>query len=286
MTAQVGRISAGFNYCFMAVKNADGYVIGSSAAAPAAGDQDGSGFLRLEGAVTADVALPDSELQDAIGDDVPLVRFDFGPPSLPGGVMELQARNYEFEALCQGTLVRSPYSTLKVTTLQPRDAALPTLVYILQRRAVTWEPSNRGVQAWEILYVPAATTRPLFKVFQTRQTGPYRYSIAASHSDKLPWGATFTLGVDGTTSAPLVPIVSENPVYQDNYIGDNTETVFNLTYTPVAVGRFVVAINGVEQVYTTNYTVSIVNKTITFISPPGSNAVINVLYEVAAADLE
>lgn len=276
-------ISAGFKYCFYGTLDSSGYLVGGTDTAPVAGNQTGSPMLRLEGASTAPVALADAEVITVIGDDEPLVTFQFSPATLPAGVMEMVVRNRTFEALIQGTQVQT-LGDLDISVLQPTDQAFTDMVLILSRRAKSWTPSSRGVKKWENLLVMRPTITPLFSEFQTRANTPYRYGIATSQGDRLPWGVTLIESVNGTTAAPLIVLDGDNPVTMHRFTGNNSATVFNLAYEPVSGAKTKVAVNGVLQTLTTNYTVDTAAKTVTFLVAPASSAIIVVFYEVSETD--
>lgn len=276
------RIGAGFKFLFYGVVNANGYLIGNTADGPSAGDQDGEPMLRLTGARTIPIQAAEDEVVTVTGDDEPMTTFDFPAGTLPSGVFEQSERDMDFEALVQGTKVQS-IGDLNVSPLMPSDASKPDLCYLIQRRAKKWESGSRGASAWEIYFVPKAKTTPLGANVEQRTFSPYRYSFTTSKSDRLPWGATFTEAAHGTTSAPFVVVESDNPVHLHAFQGDNSETVFNLAYTPKAAAKVHVYVDGVKQTVTTDYAVS--GNVVTFVAAPADGARILVLYEVDEGDL-
>lgn len=278
-----GRISAGFGYCFYARVDEDGIIVGTDGNAPVAGNQDGVGAIRLEGAKTVPVGIPDSEVVTATGDDQALVAFQFDPASLPSGVLETAVRDEDFEATAQGTKVQD-YGDLSLGVLQPRDSDRPDLMWLFQRRAKTWESGNRGNSAWEIAYAPVTVVTPRFNQFEERATNGYPYSISLSTAGKFAWGATITEANNGTTGAPLVAINSDNPIHIKRFTGDNSETIFNLDYSPISDAKTRVFIDGVLQ-SASGYAIDAAAKTLTFTGAPTTAATIVVLYEVLAKDL-
>ena len=67
-----------------------------------------------------------------------------------------------------------------------------------------------------------------------------------------------------------VPFISEL-----NYLGDGTETTFAIGDYPGTLGSVTVSVDGVVQKLTTNYSINIANKTITFTSAPANNSKIS-----------
>lgn len=272
-------IGAGFRYIFYGTVNQDSFVQGNDATGPVAGNQDGQGLLRLEGAVTEPLAPNENETITVTGDDEALVTFDFSATDLPSGVFETAVRDNNFEALLQGTKVQS-IADLEIGVLQPRNQAFTDMCFLFQRRAKKWEAGKKGVSRWEILFAPKATATPLFNAMTERTHNRYRYSVTTSQSDRLPFGATLTVDTNGTTSAPLIPIDSDNPVHLHTFVGDGAETDFNLAYLPVSQAKIIAFEDGVATTVT-----GLTNQTIT-LSAPADGAIVNVLYEVDESDLE
>jgi hypothetical protein len=275
-------IAAGFRDLFYGVVDSDGYFIGGTATAPTAGDQDGSGMIRLNGARTLPLNIPEPDIQVVTGDDEPMVSFEFDSENLPSGAFEMAARDNTFEALIQGTSVNVLSSDAEVSVLDPKDRASQTMCLLLSRRAKSWQIGTRGVARWESLFVPRCTIKPLGASIEQRTHTPYQYSINASRSDRTGW-STVSETNHGTTAASIFPIDSDNPLHMQRFTGDNAETVFNLDYTAVSGAKCYVFVNDVQQTITTEYAVS--GKTLTFVAAPATDAVIVVLYEVAEADL-
>lgn len=276
------RIGAGYRYIYYGVVNSDGYLIGNSLAGATAGDQTGEGMTRLEGAVTQPLAPGENENLPIPGDDETLTTFDFESATLPAGVIEMAVRDSNFEAIAQGTLVES-VGSIEIGSLQPSANAFTDLAFLFQRRSKKWAAGVKGVKAWEILNAPRSTCSPLFTEYQTRAHNPYRYGVTTSKSDRKSWGDTFTDAVNGTLSAPLVVVDSDNPMHIHAHKGNNSQQAFDLQYTPVSGARSYVFINGVQQALTTDFTLA--GNTITFVGTPADGAIINTFYEVDESNL-
>jgi hypothetical protein len=273
-------------------KNLDGAIIGSDATEPTAGSTNGNTGLRVEGAMTVPVAIPDSELADVLGDDEPLVQFDWGEGTLPSGVLELAARNLYFEAQCQGTLVYEPNTgTIRIGVLSPSPRELADLALLFHKRAKTWQPGSRGVKRWESLFIPACTIVPKGNADWTqRQHAPYRYSISMSKADIFPWGETFYDAAIGTKSAPIEPIESHYPYWLDIFKGDGVQDTFALSKTPITLAVDADATEVVSEariiVPPANYTIS-TTPNIVFDpgSEPANGALVHVWYPIAESEL-
>lgn len=276
------RIAAGFDFIFYGVRNVNGYFQGNDATGAAAGNTNGQGALRLEGARTIPVSLPQDDVVTVTGDNEPKVSFTFPSANLPSGILELAVRDMDFDALVQGTKIET-IGDLSVGTLQPSGASKPDMLLLLMRQAKKWDSGVRGVSAWEVLFVPSCEITPLYADITERQFNAYRYGINISKADRFPWGATYTEIVHGTPSSALVPIDSDYPIQLHSFQGDGAQDTFILDVAPISLAKTYVYVNGVKQVPTTQFTLS--SKTVTFVAAPASSAIINVMYEVAAADL-
>jgi hypothetical protein len=276
------RIAAGFDRIFWGVVNTNGFVIGYDTTGAVAGNISGQGLRRLEGARTLPVGVPEDEIVTVTGDNEPKTSFKFPSADLPSGVLETAVRDLDFEALVQGTRVET-VGDMSVGTLAPSGSTNPDICLLLMRKAKKMGPGVRGVSAWEILFIPRCSITPLGAELTERQFNPYRYSINISKSDRLPWGATFTTALHGTTDVALVPVESDNPVMLHTHIGDASRVLFNLAIVPKTNAKVNIYENGVKQTVTTDYTQNGVATTHT--GAPASGVIVNTFYEVDESDL-
>jgi hypothetical protein len=284
-------IEAGFDRIDGGYNDTNGYYQGTDPLnAPAAGNQDGSGMFRLVGAQTVPLAPTEAEVITVSGDDEPLTQFSFDSPDLPSGVLQTATENLTLEANAQGTKVEV-LGDLTIGVRQPTGSTPASLCMAFQRQAKDWTIGALGVSKRSGLWVPRIELRPRGPADLTqRQHSPSQWNLITSKSDRKPWGATFTATENGTTSAALIPIKSSYILQLHRWTGDNSQTDFFLPY--VAVGTpttLFVFINGELQTVTTHYTVTpgtpSGKTTIAFGSPPGTDAIINSLYGVAAANI-
>lgn len=277
-------IAAGFRYLWYGVVDSNGKFIGSTTTAPVAGVAAGSSMLRLDGARTLPVNIPEPSVETVTGDDEPMVQFEFDAEDLPNGTIELAARNNVFDALVQGTLVET-VGDIDITVLDPKDRASQTMCILASRRARSWLAGSKGVKKWENVFVPRCTVKPLGAEIQQRTFTPYQYSVYTSRSDRTGW-STVNINTLGTTAASFFYIDSDNPLGPlARFTGNNSAVAFTLPYAPVSGAKTYVYVDDVLQTVTTDYTVS--SKTLTFEvgSTPGTDAVIVVLSEIAESDL-
>lgn len=274
-------IAAGFRYLWYGVVDSSGYFIGGTATAPAAGTAAGSGMLRLDGARTLPVNIPEPDIVVVSGDDEPMVSFEFDSEDLPSGAFEMAARNNTFDALIQGTSVEN-IGDVEMSMLDPKDRQSQSMCMLLSRRAKSWLPGTKGVKKWENAFVPRCTVKPLFATIEQRTFTPYQYAINLSRSDRSGW-STISESLHGTTAASLLIIDSDNPLYMHRFTGNNSQQNFTLSFAPVSGAKTYVYVNDVKQTVTTDYTVS--STTLAFVAAPATDAVIVVLAEIDESNL-
>ena len=235
-----GHIESGFNTIYVFAKNTNGVMVGSDTTEPTAGASDGTAGIRLEGAMTVPIGLPDSEVIAPLGDDEPTIQEDFGEATLPSGILQLTARNLYLEAMVQGTVVHES-GNIKAGVLAPQTRQLADLAMLLGRRSKTWSPGDRGVKKRGLLFLPSITLTPKGNADWTQRAhGPYQYSIATSKGNVLPWGETFTQANQGTGAAALIPIESNFQYIVNFFKGNGVQLTFNLTHIPVVTDTTIV----------------------------------------------
>lgn len=277
------RIGAGFRFNYYGFTDSNGYFLGGTNTAPAAGDQDGSGLIRLKGSRTMPLNIPPPDIEVVTGDDEPEVSFEFDAEALPNGILETSVRNNTFEASAQKTKVRT-LGDLDVGVLDPANRGSESLCFLLSRRAKSWAAGTEGVKKWEALFVPRCSVKPLYTTVEQRAFTPYQYNINLSKSGRTGW-STVSENLHGTTSASLFPIDSDNPLYLHRWTGNGAVVAFTTTYEPVSGAKTYVFVNDILQTVTVDYTVS--GKVITFEvgSTPASDAVIVALIEIDESNL-
>lgn len=275
-------IEAGYDLIFYSLLDGDGYPLGGTGVA-VAGNANGSPALRLDGAMTVDLSIPDLEYVTPLGDDVPMVQFSFQSANLPNGALEVAATDLVAEARFSDVEARTVMGdSVQVLRGIANDKA--DVFLICQRQAKSWQAGFKGVDKRGGVYVPSCTLAPLGSAFTQRQHNPNRYGIAVSNASRTAWGETFDATTDGASTAPVVAFSSTDPWHQHAFRGNASATAFTLAYTPLNPSTdMMVTIEGVLQTYTTHYTVS--GKVITFGSPPASNARIIVTYKFSRSEL-
>jgi len=276
------RIGAGFKYIYYGVADSSGYLQGNNATAATNGTIEP--MLRLRGARTFPVTIPERDRVPVSGDDEPLVTFSFASEQLPNGVMATAVRSLDFEALCKSTLVES-YGDIQAGSMGAGGEVLRTMMLLLIREAKKYEGATKGPSAWEAVMIPACEISPAGADWEQRTFNPYNYSINISKSGIAVYGASFTEALRGTTELALDPIECDNPPFVEGGYGDGATTGFTLAHTPVAASaaKVHVWLDNVKQIYTTHY--SVTGTGLNFVVAPGDGVHIGIMYEVAASSL-
>lgn len=283
MAADKRVIVAGAKYFFYGLLDTDGYFIGDSTTAPAAGDQDGAGMARLEGAKNVPVSQNEQEVVFATGDDEALMSFSFDSPDLPSGVLEMAVLNMDFEALCQGLTVQELGDMALVPSGNPQDADRKTFCMVLQGQAKSYTSGSVGNARYQGVIIPSATIVPLHRdAYQERAVGTWRYGLTLNKGDRMPWGATLSAALNGTEKASFITFSLPYPIHIQRWTGNAAQTVFNLDYTPASTsltGSTLVFTEGVRHL--SGVTISATGKTLTFGGAPANNARIWAMYGIA-----
>lgn len=277
------RIGAGFDRIeYGTVDVSTGLLMGNTATGATAGAAAESAMLRLRGAQTIPVEIPEPERVVPLGDNEPRTSFSFPGAELPGGLLEMSDADTTFNALIQGTKVRTE-GNYSFGALSPSGNAPQQMCLNLMRQTKKQDAGEVGITGWEGVFVTRCTIVPLFTTITQRAHTPYRYQVNIDPSDRALIGYTFTEGIDGTTQMALQEWDGDYPPHLGAFKGNASATAFTLAYTPVNATGVVVTVNGVRQTYTTHYTVS--GNTLTMLSAPATGLFVNVLYEVLASDL-
>ena len=281
MTALNTTIEAGFDVIYYALNDDDGFPLGGTGIA-VAGNADGSPALRLDGAQTVDLSLPEDEIVVAVGDDIPMVNFSFIGSELPAGVLEVASKDFDAQGRFSGVTKRTFVGTEQL----PRgtEAEKASVALLLQRQAKSWFSGFKGVKKRAALYLPACEISPLGAPYNQRSVDAQRLSISASNADRHIHGETFSIANDTVENAPLIDIASPDLVHQHAFRGNGVNVTFNLQYTPlVPATNVALTLEGVLQAYTGDY--AIAANVITFVAAPPDNERVIVYYQFDRSEL-
>ena len=275
--------SAGADVALFSARDGAGYMIGMTASAPSAGDQDGNPAGRLEGIKNFPHTVSEPQTITVTGDDGVISQYQFEPVDLPSFVFDTGTRNLTFEGLCQGTLTQSVGDS-EIGVIQPVEATYQDMIMIIQSQAKSRASGSKNAAQWDILLVPNCQIVPLSKdSAQERAAATIRYRCTTNPTDTFPWGLAVSDANNGCTEAAAFVITAENRIHMHRFTGNASAVQFNLDYTPAEASgdKCHVYVDGVLQAYTTAYTVNTGNKTLDFEtgSTPGSGAKIVIWYE-------
>lgn len=275
-------IGAGLRFLHFGILDSSGRLVGNTTTGAVAGNATGEGMRRLEGAQAFPLQTPEPENVVITGDDRPLVSFLFDAEELANGVIAMATQDLDFEAQVTGSKLYDD-GTLKYVGQDNSSSSSVTAAFLVQRVAKAWYPGARGVAKWEWRLVTRAEVRPLGSEVEQRTGSPYNYYFTTSKGDSPLTGVTYTVSDNGYTQTTIVKGTSDNPVYWHAWTGNNSQQVFTLPFAVAAGKSMLVAVNGVQQTVTSDYTIS--NTTLTFVGTPANNARIVAVWETDAANL-
>lgn len=283
MTTQYSvGVPSGFDLIGYTIKNADGYAIGGSGSL-LAGDPDGSPMLRLVGAQTVDPSLPESEVVTAIFDDGPGPSRIFSATDNPSSVLELGVVDMEAIARMIGGTVRTKAGA-EFIVLGPTSIERPDLMMVFQHHNQSWASGYKNAEQRGGVWVPSIQVDPLGYALNQRQYQVNRLKMTIGKTDRHVTGETMIAATDGFTDATTLPFQGPHAQWLHPFKGDNSEDEFNLIYTPITPATLSsLYVNGVEQVYGDDYSIS--GKVLTFASPPAGNAYAECLINFSRTEL-
>lgn len=278
------NVAAGLRAMLVYRKDSSGYFqAGSGASAPSAGDQTGETPYRLYLAKNFPSARASGQVVTTTGDDTRGPSFKFGANENAQGNFTLAGDDPTADNIFQGTTqVTLADTSIALDVGGPGDFDPESVGVLIIRRSKT----TAGVSKWETRIYYDVEIEPLGSDAQEQAAGVPQYGMSISPATFTPWGETILAATYGTASMDYFRVVDDYPLMLHRWTGDNSETVFNLPYTPVAAGLNV-WVDGSLQALTTDYTITPGSDLITFQagSIPGSNAIIVALYRFDSADL-
>jgi hypothetical protein len=269
-------IGAGFRAIFYGVLNSSGIFIGSTVTVPPVGTTTNGGMLRLDGAQTIPVQIGESVIVVQLGDDEPMVSFEFDSADLPSGVLQVAQADNVFDALVQGTKVQT-VGDLELSALDPKGRESQPMCLLLQRRSKSWLSGERGSAKFEVFYILSCSIKPLGATLTQREVGPWSYSINLSRGD-VGLGMSINETDHGTTAMSIQRVDTDNPLHRVRGTGDGATLTYPLTYAPVSAAKTYVNVDQIRQTVTVDYSIS--GTSLIFVVAPANNAVIDVVYEV------
>lgn len=259
-------IAAGVDLTFYGTVDSDGYLNGGSLTAPANGATNGSTMLRLNGTVSADLAIATPTEVNIPGDNGSQGQFVFQAESPPAFTLENSVFKLATQALAQGTTTYAD-GDMTLGVLQPNEYNPADMAWILQSPAKRKSGSGTGASGWTGYIVPRTNAVPLGRAqLRTREAAVDRYRIVTNPVSMLMDGLVVDDTNFGTTGAPVIPFANDYPIFEQRFTGDGTQDEFVLAYAPAvnSAAQIRIRINGVLATITTDFLVNLSTRVITF----------------------
>lgn len=272
MAATSGKqFSVGLRYLTVFSLNANNRPAAVSASSPYAG-------VQAAGAKTFNLTPPDPRQISHSGDDRLLAR-DVLPP-LEGATAEVSvAKNdYDLFALLTGVLVNTVGEGKSLVWATDQQGFEPVVGMMAYQQSLDASVGgvDGGARRWRSIWIPKGKAIPK-PSGMSENAAEFPFSVTPYIITSHLWGEAFTLLADGATEGQFVEMMTEGKPWLDSWLGDNSETVFTLSKTALAVAKIAVYLNGTKQTITTHYTAT--TTAVTFLTPPPLNADVNILYE-------
>jgi hypothetical protein len=254
MATAVSKIVGGYaEGLYYGVVDSSGYLVGSTASAPAAGNQAGSAMAQLLGIKNFPFAPVDPDRPTQRGDAGALARFIHRPTELPESNMIFGASDYDFYALCQALAVLT-LGGGKFVLGQAYNPTYADLVLLAFSQGKSQESASEGSGLWEARIILKTNIFPKGRTaFNDEALSEYEYALVSNYATAFPWGHAFSDADEGDTKAAYVDFTwPYRPILQ-RWTGNNTETSFNLdkNIAEDSADNIVVFVNGTAQTWVT-----------------------------------
>ncbi len=221
--------SAGAASVYYGAVDSTGYLIGSTASAPAAGDADGSSMAQLEGVKNFPFVPNAPDRLNITGDDGAIAQFLWNPIELPTGDATFAVSDMDFAALAMTTLVHDlgGYEFLGV---QPANVTYQDLCLLVTAQAKSRTTATAGSSLfYNYLIMKANAYYQGRDAFAERAEAAFIYNLIANKSTNYPWGVAFTDGVNGDTEFVVMEFTSAYRPMIQRWTGNAVLDTFNLS---------------------------------------------------------
>ena len=267
----------GLRYVYVAERDTDGTIKVPSGTATATAYRG----LRVSGANAFTLAVADAVRVAVTGDDRVYHTWQLPPNENSAGELRVSKGDNAVVSLITGTLQHGSPERNTVGFGTDKQGEEPNLIMWASRQVIEASEAlaSFGQKRWETYYLMSALAFPRPAPMEYQTVGEWTYSIVANDASIDQVGRTFTVVVNGYTSAEFLRIVSIGKYMLDAFIGTGAVSLFNLSETPLnsANSPLVVTVNGVIKQPTTDYTFS--TNQILFGAPPALAAKVLVEYE-------
>lgn len=231
----------------------------------------------LDGSLGLTATIPEPNRVPARGDDRIYYTFNLPPTEGVTGELRLSKLHMEFAAAMAGTKMFGSPPTRKIGLGHEKIGLEQACIMYGSRQAIDSEAGSAyfGQQCWQTYVFLNASLSLRPPAMEDQTVGETIYALTANDATVDELGTQFTEVDNGFTQAPFLVIVSRDRFHLDAFVGDNAETDFTLTYTPVATSQTIVSVDGVVLASGWSETGGVV----TFSVAPTAGAKIVVEYE-------
>lgn len=266
MSNAAQTIQAGFKQCLIHRKDTDGYAAGILGTL--ANGED-AGAYEMLAVKTADLSVPEPDRTDITGSNILQGAFTWPLGASPRGSVEAAVYDQDLYVALEGTK-KVAFGGTEYHVLGGKEADPKDILLILINDAVSKTTGYKGLKKSFGYIVPGATAVVLGLTSITqRQELSARLALTVQSSDRLPWGEVLTLLTQGVTEGLMIPFSSDYMPALHAFRGDGATTTVVLDYTPAgddtaSPQRVLIYNNGVAMTTTTDFTVTVATKTVTF----------------------
>lgn len=212
---------------FYGVKE-NGLLLGSTATAPTAGDQDGSIMAQLRWVKNWPLQPVSSDRPNQLGDGGVAKRFINRPNELPSDTATFGAADKTFQALCQSMIKRNVGGG-QFVPVQPKSPTYRDFFFMVQAPSQSDETASLDEEMWEGTIYLGCKVDPKGRTgYSTNGLPDYAYDIVTNYGARHIWGEALVAGTDGDTEMVAVDFTWPYQLIFQRFTLDGTETTFNL----------------------------------------------------------
>ena len=276
-------ITGGFAKARMHRLDVEGYAAGINGVLANGSD---AGSYEIQGPRTADLSVPEPETTDVVGGNMLMGAFTWPLGATPRGSFEGAVFDMDLNVALEGikkrTLGGMEMQVVGATEADPKDICL-----WFMSDAISKTTGYKGLRKKFGLLAPKASARFLGAGTVTqRQELSARLALTIQTSDVFPWGEALSLANEGATEGLMIMFSADHWLDLHAFVGDGTTDTVTLTYTPAGDDtatpqRVHVYVDGTALTPTTDFTVSVATKVLTFQagSIPAAGEKVEIWYE-------
>lgn len=268
------------------ILNTDGLPMGLTSTTLSNGSD--SGMQQLTGIQTAGLSFGQPDITNIVGNAKFQSAYLWRPGEAPTG--EIVGANYDMDAaVALDGIKKVTKGDLNMHLLGAAEGTYMDCCGIFQGHAKSRTTGYKGLGIYWGYIVPKMQVAILGTTpMAQRDAVQMNMFVAISMADMYPWGEAYSVANEGATEGVMIPFSAPYPIMMHTYVGDGSTTTLVLDQTPAGDDTaspqkvFVYdATNGAEYTTTTDYTVTVATKTITFQagSIPAAGEVIIVYYQ-------